>query len=122
MSTLIRVLAFDKGRHMSAEDQTFGRAISQARKKLGWSQKDLAAKIRREDDDPISPQYLNDIEHDRRSPSSDHMVGQFAEVLGIKEDWLYYLAGKFPADVREKKLSEQEVEKLMVAFRGKGKK
>jgi ribosome-binding protein aMBF1 (putative translation factor) len=104
---------------MSAKADTFGRAISQARKARGWSQKELAQKILREE--AISPQYLNDIEHDRRSPSSDWMVQQFADVLGIEADWLYYLAGKFPADLRERKLSQQEVAKAMVAFRGKPK-
>ncbi len=99
-------------------DQTFGRAISQARKKLGWSQKELALKILREDEEPISPQYLNDIEHDRRSPTSDRMVQQFADVLNIEADWLYYLAGKFPADLRDRKMTQQEVAKAMVAFRG----
>lgn len=102
---------------MSETEQTFGRAVSEARKKLGWSQKELATKIRREDDGPISPQYLNDIEHDRRSPSSDHMVQQFADVLSMEADWLYYLAGKFPADVRQRKLTPQQVSKAMVAFR-----
>ena len=103
---------------MSEGDQTFGRAISQARKALGLSQKLLAQKIFREDGESISPQYLNDIEHDRRSPSSDRMVQQFAEVLGMDVDWLYYLAGKFPADLRERKLTQEEVAKAMVAFRG----
>lgn len=102
---------------MGEEEQTFGGAISQARKKLAWSQKELASKIFREDEEPISPQYLNDIEHDRRNPSSDRMVQQFAEVLGIDTDWLYYLAGKFPTDVRRRNLSEKEVTRLMVAFR-----
>ena len=102
---------------MSERDQTFGRAISQARKALGWSQKVLAQKILREDGESISPQYLNDIEHDRRSPSSDRMVQQFADVLGMEEDWLYYLAGKFPVDLRERKLTQQEVAKAMIAFR-----
>lgn len=100
-----------------SEVQTFGEAISEARKKLGWSQKELASKILREDEDAISPQYLNDIEHNRRNPSSDHMVQQFTDVLKIDADWLYYLAGKFPADVRQKKMSQQEVSQAMVAFR-----
>ena len=100
-----------------AGEQTFGRAISSARKSKGWSLRDLAERVLREDGTPISVQYLNDIEHDRRSPSSDRMVRQFAEALGISGDWLYYLAGRFPEDVREKKLSEKEVDKLMVAFR-----
>ena len=107
---------------MSKKDQTFGRAISQARKALGWSQKQLAQKIRREDGESISPQYLNDIEHDRRSPSSDRMVQQFAEVLGMDVDWLYYLAGKFPADLRERKLTQQEFAAGMAAFRSTPKK
>ena len=102
---------------MSEGDQTFGRAISRARKALGWSQKELAQKILREDGESISPQYLNDIEHDRRSPSSDRMVQQIANVLDMQVDWLYYLAGKFPADLRERKLTQQEVAKAMVAFR-----
>ena len=102
---------------MSEGDQTFGRAISQARKAVGWSQKELARKILREDEQSISPQYLNDIEHDRRSPSSDRMVQQFADVLRMDADWLYFLAGKFPADLRQRKLTPQEVAKAMVAFR-----
>jgi hypothetical protein len=47
--------------------------------------KDLASRVLREDAEAISPQYLNDIEHDRRSPSSDRMVQQFADALGIDQ-------------------------------------
>lgn len=100
------------------DDVTFGRVISQSRKDKSWSLKDLCARVLREDGDPISPQYLNDIEHDRRNPSSDRMVRQFAEALSVNADWLYYLAGKFPDDVREKRLSEDDLTKAMVAFRG----
>ena len=106
---------------MVEKDQTFGSAIGQARKSLGWSQKELASKIQREDGDPISPQYLNDIEHDRRRPSSDRMVLRIAEVLDLKADWLYFLAGKFPSDLRDQNLSENDVARLMVAFRKKPK-
>lgn len=102
---------------MAPSDKTFGSAISEARKAKGWALKDVAARVRREDDDTISPQYLNDIEHDRRSPSSDRMVQQFAEALGIDRDWLYYLAGRFPEDVRDKNLSQKQVSEAMVAFR-----
>lgn len=102
---------------MASTEKTFGGAISEARKSKGWALKELAARVRREDDEPISPQYLNDIEHDRRSPSSDRMVQQFADALGIDRDWLYYLAGRFPDDIRDKKLSEEQVSEAMVAFR-----
>ena len=59
---------------MAANVKTFGGAISEARKAKGWALKDLASRVLREDKEAISPQYLNDIEHDRRSPSSDRMV------------------------------------------------
>ncbi len=104
---------------MTKNDTTFGRAISQARKSKKWSLKDLAEKVVREEDgQPISPQYLNDIEHDRRSPSSDWLVKQFANALDLDADWLYFLAGRFPDDIRNKKLSPEDVKNAMVAFRG----
>ena len=102
---------------MSEENLTFGRAISIARKGQGWSLKDLVSRIQRVDGQTISPQYLNDIEHNRRRPSSDLMVQQFADVLGIDRDWLYYLAGRFPEEDRRQQYSEQEVKRRMVAFR-----
>jgi transcriptional regulator with XRE-family HTH domain len=102
---------------MADDEKTFGGVIAAARKEKGWALKDLASRVLREDEEPISPQYLNDIEHDRRSPSSDRMVQQFAEALGIDQDWLYYLAGRFPEDVREKKLTEKQLADGMVAFR-----
>lgn len=101
-----------------ADDETLGGAISKARKAKGWALKDLASQVLREDGEPISLQYLNDIEHDRRSPSSDRMVQQFAEALDLNQDWLYYLAGRFPEWVRKRKLSEKQIAEAMVAFRG----
>lgn len=102
-------------------DTTFGKAISKTRKEKGMSLKELAGLVRRDDGEPISPQYLNDIEHDRRNPSSDRLVKQFAEALDMDADWLYFLAGRFPEDIRGKKLSEKDVAQAMRAFRGKGK-
>ena len=97
---------------------TFGRYIADARKKLQMSQKELASQIlREEDDEPISPQYLNDIERDRRNPSSDHLIQQRATVLKIDADYLSYLAGKLPEEIRRKNLSEDAVKAAFLAFR-----
>ncbi len=97
---------------------TFGRYIADARNKLQMSQKELASQIlREEDDEPISPQYLNDIERDRRNPSSDHLIQQFAKVLKIDADYLSYLAGKLPEEIRRKNLSEDAVKAAFLAFR-----
>ena len=46
------------------------------------------------------------------------MVQQFADALGIDRDWLYYLAGRFPEDVRGKNLSQKQVAQAMLVFRG----
>ena len=86
---------------MSADGVTFGQAISKARKALGLSQKELAARVMKEEGGgSISPQYLNDIEHDRRSPSSGHLIRQFSGIQNIPEDYLYALAGRLPDDLR----------------------
>ena len=98
---------------------TFGTTIAKRRKELSLSQKQLAENIRREDGESISPQYLNDIERDRRSPSSEHMVKQFAQVLNLEADHLYFLAGRIPADLLNLKVSPKQIEEAMVAFRKK---
>lgn len=102
----------------STTPTSFGRYIAEARKKLQVSQKDLAQRILREEDGiAISPQYLNDIERDRRSPTSDHLIQQFATALGIDADYLHYLAGKLPDELRQKNLSEDTVKEAFKAFR-----
>ena len=99
------------------EPVTFGGYIAAARKQLTISQKELAARIKREDGEAISPQYLNDIERDRRSPSSDHLIQQFAKALGLSADYLHYLAGKLPDELRQKNLSEDAVKSAFAVFR-----
>lgn len=103
---------------MKIDPHTFGSYIAEARKKLEMSQKELAARILREDDEqPISPQYLNDIERDRRNPTSDHLIQQFAKALKIDADYLHYLAGKLPDEIRDKNLSERAVKEAFAVFR-----
>jgi transcriptional regulator with XRE-family HTH domain len=97
---------------------TFGACIAEARKALKMSQKELAQKILLEEEEKsISPQYLNDIERDRRNPSSDHIIQQFAKVLKIDANYLHYLAGKFPDDIRRMNLSAEDVKVAFTAFR-----
>jgi transcriptional regulator with XRE-family HTH domain len=103
---------------MSADAVSFGQAISKARKAKGLSQKELAAQVRKEEDGgPISPQYLNDIEHDRRSPSSGHLIRQFSGILNIPEDYLFALAGRLPDDLRTEAADLDKVVKAFASFR-----
>lgn len=102
---------------MNLDISSFGRAVASARKRLGQSQKELATKIIKEDGEAITPQYLNDIEHDRRNPSSDHMVNKFAEVLQISPDILYWLARRVPDDIARTNVGPEKIEKAFAAFR-----
>src|SRR5208337_4566772 len=98
---------------------TFGQIIAEARKKLDLSQKQLAERIKKEDSEPISPQYLNDIERDRRNPPSEFLITQFARELKLSKDYLLLAAGTVSTELK-KRLSDKdpaEVEKAFQAFR-----
>lgn len=97
----------------------FGQIISEARKRLGVSQKELAQKIKKEDGEPISPQYLNDIERDRRNPPSEFLIAQLAKELLLSKDYLLLASGSLPSELKDK-LSESDpdsVERAYQAFR-----
>ena len=81
-------------------EPTFGHILAEARQRAGLSQKQLAALITKADGRPISPQYLNDLEHDRRNPPSEFLVTQFARVLHLEKDYLMLAAGRVSQDVR----------------------
>lgn len=97
----------------------FGQLIAEARKKLGISQKELAERIKKEDGDPISPQYLNDIERDRRNPPSEHLIAQLAKELKLSKNFLILAAGTLPDEYTQmvNDSNPQTVEKAFQAFR-----
>ena len=96
---------------------TFGQVIADARKREGLSQKDLAARILKEDGAPISPQYLNDIEHDKRNAPPEHLLGQLAELLDLPPEFLYFKAGHWPEDLRGNESRPEQVARAFRAFR-----
>lgn len=107
---------------MALDKSSFGSVIASARKEQRLSQKELAEKILKEDGQPITPQYLNDIEHDRRRPSSDYLVRQFAKVLKHPEvtvDLLTALAGVLTEEDRKlvQKADPRQVQQAFHAFR-----
>ena len=97
---------------------TFGSYVSDARKEANLSQKELAQLVKREDGESISPQYLNDIERDRRTPSSDHLIEEFAKALKLDTAYLHYISDKMPPELRDK-YSDNEFEGVMKSFRKK---
>src|SRR5215204_2206993 len=99
---------------MASRPITFGQAIAKARKAKGLSQKELAALVVKGDaEGSISPQYLNDIEHDRRSPTSDYLIRRFAKALDEEEGYLFVLAGKIPEDLRRR---ARDRDKIVAGF------
>jgi len=102
-----------------SEMKTFGTVISEARKALGLSQKEVAAQVKKEDGEAISPQYFNDIERDRRNAPSQHLILELARVLRLKPDYLFALAQAWPVDIIEtmSKASSADVERAFTAFR-----
>jgi transcriptional regulator with XRE-family HTH domain len=95
--------------------KTFGAIVSEARRAKGLSQKDLAALVKKEDGQSISAQYLNDIEHDRRNPPSEFLIGQIAGVLNVSKDVLCLAAGTIPNDLRN--MASTQPEKVEAAFK-----
>lgn len=74
----------------------FGEIIEEARVRAKLNQKQLAARILKEDGEHSSAPYLNDILGGRRTPTSDHIIEQFSKVLKIRPELLYYVARKIP--------------------------
>lgn len=95
--------------------KTFGTLISEARRAKGLSQKDLAAKVKKEDGQAISAQYLNDIEHDRRNPPSEFLIAQIAEHVDLSKDVLCIAAGTIPNDLQ--KMATTQPQKVEIAFK-----
>jgi transcriptional regulator with XRE-family HTH domain len=93
---------------------TLGGKIAERRRAQRLSQRQLSERIFRDDGTPISPQYLNDIERDRRVPP-DYLLRRFAEQLGMDVEYLVFLAGRVPAS-----LSYLTDEREFIAFRRAG--
>jgi transcriptional regulator with XRE-family HTH domain len=93
--------------------QQLGDVINQARRARRWSLRQLAAQVHKEDRTPISPQYLNDIELNRRIPAP-HVLRELAHLLALDEDHMLMLAGGGEAVVREYFETHREREEAVV--------
>jgi transcriptional regulator with XRE-family HTH domain len=96
--------------------KTFGQVITDARKKAGLTQKEVAERLRRADGRTVLPPYLNDLEHDRRYPPENEVIEQIAKILKLSSDVLYFYAKRVPADVG-RDANDTEVEAAYRAFR-----
>jgi transcriptional regulator with XRE-family HTH domain len=79
--------------------KTFGEILIDARLRSNLTQRDLATRLRKRDGTQISPQYLNDLEHDRRAPPTKELIEQLSTILGLTQDILFHYAGRLPPDL-----------------------
>src|SRR6185312_12879714 len=113
--------AYPQRPRMRMTTETFGSVIASKRREKGYSQKELAERVKLPGDagsaKSISPQYLNDIEHNKRSPSSPELVAEFSRVLGLNADYLAFLADRWPESLRRQIKSESDFASFVTAFR-----
>lgn len=93
----------------------FGQVIAEARKGAKLTLGELAERVRKEDGQPVSIMFLSEIERGHRS-ASDTVIEQPAEALNLPTDFLYFLAGKMPADIKMLASSKgASVERIAIA-------
>jgi transcriptional regulator with XRE-family HTH domain len=97
--------------------ENFGQVIKRRRRELGLTQRDVAERIRFEDGRAISGPYLVELEHSTRRPPRAFLIEQFAQALNLKADVLYFAAGRIPADLEERDVSDALVIAAFQAFR-----
>jgi transcriptional regulator with XRE-family HTH domain len=97
--------------------ENFGQVIKRRRRELGLTQRDVAVRIRFEDGRAISGPYLVELEHSTRRPPRAFLIEQFARALSLKADVLYFAAGRFPADLQGRDVSDALVVVAFQSFR-----
>ena len=96
---------------------SIGKQIARGRKNLALTQKQLAGQILKADGTPISPQYLNDLELDKRGAPPNYLLDRISEALGLPKEYLRFVAGRLPADLAENYHREHDPETVEAAFR-----
>lgn len=77
-----------------------GDIIQEARRARHLMLRGLTGQVVNRDGQPISPQYLFDIEEPHRRPAP-HMLRELARVLDLEYDWLLAAAGGAPTVFEE---------------------
>lgn len=97
---------------MKEVDITLGKLVLEGRKNKKLNLRDCASLIIKEDGTPISFQYLNDLETNRRQSPTEHIIKQISNVLDIPLELLYFYAKILPND-----LNNADRTKIIVAFK-----
>lgn len=96
--------------------EPFGTLIRRARRAQHLRLADVAQQIFKADGQAISLPYMSDLEHHRCVPPS-MFISQFAEVLHIPEEVLYFSLGRLPPDLFQQKLPPERIVQALQVFR-----
>jgi transcriptional regulator with XRE-family HTH domain len=96
--------------------KTIGEFITERRKELSLSQKELAALIKNRDGQPLSTPYLSYLENGRGEPP-EYLLDQFAKVLRVRREVLYFWTRRMPPEVATGGATPQQVTAAYRAFR-----
>jgi transcriptional regulator with XRE-family HTH domain len=96
--------------------KTIGEFLAERRKALGLGQKELAALINNRDGKPLSMPYLSYLENGRGEPP-EYLLDQFARVLRVERDVLYFWTRRMPPEVATGRASPEQVSAAYRAFR-----
>ena len=91
----------------------FGEEIARLRKKKGWTIREFARKVIKEDGEPMSASYLCDIEQGRRKPPAAEVIRRMAELFEADFDNLMILARRTPPDIKEIVQGNEEVRRML---------
>jgi transcriptional regulator with XRE-family HTH domain len=81
--------------------RSFGEEIVRLRKKKGYTIREFAKKVLKENREAMSPSYLCDIEQGRRKPPASEVIRRMAVLLDASFDDLMTLAQRTPPDIKE---------------------
>lgn len=100
--------------------RSFGGEIAHLRKKKGYTIREFAKKVEKEDGQPMSPSYLCDIEQGRRKPPALTVIRRMADALDGDFDTLMSLAHRTPPDIKEIVQGDEDVRRMLRKARESG--
>jgi transcriptional regulator with XRE-family HTH domain len=95
--------------------KAIGEFIAERRKALGLSQKEMAELIKNRDGKSLSMPYLSYLENGRGEPP-EYLLEQFARVLGVRPEVLYFWTRRMPPEGATGEASPQQVTGAYRAF------
>jgi HTH-type transcriptional regulator, competence development regulator len=90
-----------------SQEGSFGRRIQELRRAKGLTQRQLATTL------DIDFTYLSKLENNRGDAPGDQTIRNLARALEADEDELFALAGKVPAELRERAERDPEFAMLL---------